>query len=125
MVAIPTVPILVLILPKIAGLAWAETTGLIAVLPAESSTLVKASVSVCFEAASKILPAVAVIEAVVKALRNLLTVAEGLPVPVSCNPSIASVVLRPASRFGTSMALTGAGRDGLEWQSEDQTREYM
>jgi hypothetical protein len=50
----------VLILPKIARLALVKSTGLIAVLFVEISTLVKASVSVLFEAASKTSPVVAV-----------------------------------------------------------------
>ena len=95
MVAITRVWILFLILPKIACLALVETTGLIVVLPAEISTLVKASVSILFEAASITLPVVTVIEAVVRARRSLVTAAEWLPVPVSGNPSIAAVGLRP------------------------------
>jgi len=110
-VAIATVLILVLILPKIARLTLVRSAGLIAILPAEISTLVKASVSVLFvaeiatlvktsvsvlfEVASITLPVVAVIEAVVKARRNLVTAVEWLPVPISSNPCIASVVLRP------------------------------
>ena len=54
--------ILVLILPKIASLALVKTTGLIAVPPAENSALVKASVSIFYEAASQTSAVVAVIE---------------------------------------------------------------
>jgi hypothetical protein len=95
MVAIATVLILVLILPKIARLALVKSTDLIAVLFAEISALVKASVSVLFIAASETSPVVAVIEAVVKGRRNLVTAAEWLLVPVFGNPRISSVVLRP------------------------------
>jgi len=96
-VAIPAVLILGLILPKTACLALVKTRSLRTVLPAEISTLVKAVVSVLFEAASKTSPVVAVIEAVVKARRNLVAAAEWQPVPVSGNPNIASVVLRPVA----------------------------
>jgi hypothetical protein len=78
-----------------AVLVLVKFTGLIAVVPAEISTLLTASGSVLFEVAGKTLPVVAVIEAVVKARCNLVTAAEWPPVPVSGNPSIASVVLRP------------------------------
>lgn len=69
--------------------------GLITVLPAESSALVKATVSVLFETASRTLPAVPIIEAVVKARSHSVAAAEWPSVPVSGNPSVASVVFRP------------------------------
>ena len=63
------------------GLAASEstcvTTGLIAVLLAKISILVKVSVLVWFETASQALPVVAVIETVVKARGNLVTVRTG------------------------------------------------
>src|SRR6266850_8269363 len=76
------------------GLALVRT-GLIAVPSAEISALVKASVSILYEAASNTSPVVAVIEAVVKTRRNLVTADERLPVPIPVNPSSAPVVLRP------------------------------
>src|SRR6476661_1148615 len=70
-------------------------TVLIAIPPTQVSTLVKAPVSVF--AASKTSPVVAVMEAAVKARRNLVAAAVGLPVPVAGDPSISSVVLRPVA----------------------------
>jgi hypothetical protein len=85
MAVIPRVLIVALSLPKIACLGWVETTRLIAGLPAEISILLKVSVLVWFESASQALPVVAVIETVVKARGNLVTVAEWLSVRVSGN----------------------------------------
>src|SRR5258708_2258687 len=87
-IEIAAVLILILIFPKVACLALVKSTGLIAVLSAEIWILVKASALVSFEGASKTAPVVAVIEAVVKVRRYLVTAAEWLPVPVSVNPSI-------------------------------------
>ena len=55
------------------GLTFVKTTGLIAVPPTEIAALVKASVSILYEAASKTSAVIAVIETVVKARRSLAT----------------------------------------------------
>src|ERR1700680_3012798 len=110
LVAEAAVLVLVLMLLRIAYLALVKSTGLVAILPAEISILLKASASVFSEAASKALPVVAVTEAVVKPRRNLVNAAESLPVPVSGNPSIAPVVLRPIA-VNPGVVRARAGRD--------------
>jgi hypothetical protein len=110
LVAEAAVLILILIAPKVACLALVKSTGLIAALSAEISIIVKPSALVSLEAASETAPVVAVIEAVVKARRNLVTAAEWLPVPVSGNPSIASVILGPKA-INPGVVRTRAGRD--------------
>jgi hypothetical protein len=92
-VAVSTALSLGLIPPRIARLALIEYAGLVAVLPTAVSTLAKTTVSLLVEASSKASPVIAIIEPLVKVRRDLVAAAELLPVPVSGNPGIPTVVL--------------------------------
>jgi hypothetical protein len=90
-VAVSTVLILGLTPPSIAWLALIESTGLVAFLPIDVSTLAKTAVSLLAEAVSKASPVIAIVEPVVKGRRD----AEWLLIPGSGNPGIPPVVRRP------------------------------
>ena len=108
-VAISTVLILILVLPGIATLALVKTTALIAVLPAEIPALFEAPVSIGVKAAIELAPVV-VPETPFKSWRNCKPAEKRHPAPISGNPRLAIVALRPIS-VNPGVVRTGTRRD--------------
>jgi hypothetical protein len=107
-VAISTVLVLILVLPKIASLALAKTTALVAVLLREIPALFEAPVPLDVKAAIELAPVV-VPETAVKSWRNI-TAEERLSAPISGYPSLATITLRPIS-INPRVVGTGTRRD--------------